>query len=73
MPPPRDLRSLPKAHLHLHLAGAMRPAALDAFCTRYGIERPADTRGQRFDDFPASTRCTRRRPFVSGHQRILHC
>ena len=47
----RDLQALPKAHLHLHLEGAMRPATLDALCARYGIERPADTRGQKFDDF----------------------
>ena len=51
MSPPRDLRRLPKAHLHLHLEGAMRPATLDDLCTRAGIERPADTRGQRFPHF----------------------
>lgn len=47
----RDLRALPKAHLHLHLEGAMRPTTLDELCERYGIERPADTRGQRFANF----------------------
>jgi adenosine deaminase len=49
--PPRDLRALPKAHLHLHLEGAMRPATLAELCARYGIEQPADTRGQKFEDF----------------------
>ncbi len=64
MPPRRDLRSLPKAHLHLHLEGTMRPATLDDLCARYGIERPADTRGKHFDNFggfnamyAAATRC----------------
>ena len=51
MATPRNLKSLPKAHLHLHLEGAMRPVTLDAFCARYDIDRPADTRGKRFDDF----------------------
>lgn len=62
----RDLRALPKAHLHLHLEGAMRRATLDALCERDGTDRPADTRGRHFDDFSgfyglyaAATRCLR--------------
>ena len=47
----RDLRQLPKAHLHIHLEGAMRRSTLDELADRYGIERPPDTRGQRFDNF----------------------
>ncbi len=47
----RDLQALPKAHLHIHLEGAMRPETLDELCERYGIERPEDTRGVRFDNF----------------------
>lgn len=47
----RDLRALPKAHLHIHLEGALRPDTLDELCERYGMERPADTRGQQFDNF----------------------
>ncbi|HEY6424161.1 MAG TPA: hypothetical protein VIY28_13115 [Pseudonocardiaceae bacterium] len=27
----RDIRALPKAHLHLHLTGSMRPATLHEF------------------------------------------
>jgi len=47
----RDLQMLPKAHLHIHLEGAMRPATLTELCSRYGIERPADTKYQKFDNF----------------------
>lgn len=47
----RDLRRLPKAHLHIHLEGAMRPATLGELCARAGIERPPDTRGRRFANF----------------------
>jgi adenosine deaminase len=36
----RDLRSLPKAHLHLHLEGAMRPATLHELASDAGIDVP---------------------------------
>ncbi|WP_210480094.1 adenosine deaminase [Naasia sp. SYSU D00948] len=36
----RDLTALPKAHLHLHLEAAMRPATLIELCTEMGIEPP---------------------------------
>ncbi len=47
----RDLHTLPKAHLHIHLEGAMRGSTLTELCARYGIERPADTKYQKFDNF----------------------
>jgi adenosine deaminase len=36
----RDLRRLPKANLHLHLTGAMRPATLAELADRYGLPLP---------------------------------
>src|SRR4051794_17293273 len=40
----RDLAALPKAHLHIHLEGGMRPATLHELATGYGMEVP-ETRG----------------------------
>jgi adenosine deaminase len=36
----RDLRDLPKAHLHVHLEGAMRPSTLAELADAYGIQVP---------------------------------
>jgi adenosine deaminase len=37
---PRDLRSLPKAHLHLHFTGSMRHATLLELAARDGVQLP---------------------------------
>ncbi len=37
---PYDLASLPKAEVHIHLEGAVRPATLEEFCTRTGLSVP---------------------------------
>ncbi|HEV3382047.1 MAG TPA: adenosine deaminase [Trebonia sp.] len=39
--PVHDLTSLPKAHLHLHLTGAMRHSTLVELATEHGISLPA--------------------------------
>lgn len=44
----RDLATLPKAHLHIHLEGAMRPETLADFAREAGADAPP-TRG--FTDF----------------------
>lgn len=36
----RDIRALPKAHLHLHLTGSMRLGTLHGFAAAYEIELP---------------------------------
>src|SRR2546430_3446465 len=37
---PPDLAPLPKAEVHIHLEGAIRPATLDEFCRRAGLNVP---------------------------------
>ncbi|WP_182112058.1 MULTISPECIES: adenosine deaminase [unclassified Actinotalea] len=37
----RDLASLPKAHLHLHFTGSMRPSTLTALAAARGVRLPA--------------------------------
>ncbi|WP_431042788.1 adenosine deaminase [Streptomyces sp. P1-3] len=39
-PVSRDLRLLPKAHLHLHFTGSMRPGTLLELADKYGVHLP---------------------------------
>lgn len=48
----RPLARLPKAHLHLHLSGTMRPSTLDDLARRHRVEVPAPVREYpSFDEF----------------------
>ena len=49
----RDLADLPKAHLHLHLDGAIRKQTLSELCRRAGIEPPALPAQRRYSSFGA--------------------
>jgi adenosine deaminase len=40
IPRPRDLRTLPKAHLHLHFTGSMRHATLIELADRHAVRLP---------------------------------
>src|SRR2546428_10745634 len=37
---PTDLAALPKAEIHVHLEGTIRPATLDELCRRTGLNVP---------------------------------
>ncbi|MFG2111530.1 adenosine deaminase [Streptomyces sp. NPDC048718] len=43
--PHRDLSTLPKAHLHLHFTGSMRPTTLIELADKYGVHLPEVLRG----------------------------
>jgi adenosine deaminase len=48
---PRDLAALPKAHLHLHLEGGIRPDTLTEIAARHGLPRPQVTGFADFGEF----------------------
>jgi adenosine deaminase len=50
----KDLKALPKAHLHLHVDGAMRPSTLAELAARYGVQAPLPTSFGSFDAFMAT-------------------
>lgn len=50
-PQARDLRALPKAHLHVHVDGAMRRSTLAELAAKAGIEAPLPTGYGSFADF----------------------
>ena len=52
----RDLRALPKAHLHLHFTGSMRPATLVDLAGRHGLRLPEQLRGHHLLRVPATER-----------------
>src|SRR5438309_12056261 len=45
---PGDLAALPKAEIHVHLEGTVRPATLEELCARTGIDVPRS-----FADLPS--------------------
>jgi adenosine deaminase len=47
----RDLAALPKAHLHLHLDGAVREDTLRDLCAARGVEAPKLPLGQTYPSF----------------------
>ncbi|WP_197517447.1 adenosine deaminase [Microbacterium karelineae] len=52
----RDLRELPKGHLHLHMEAGMRPSTLAELCAELGIAPPDVTAYSGFTEFSAMYR-----------------
>jgi adenosine deaminase len=71
----RSLAALPKAHLHLHLDGAIRMRTLRELSTRGGAEPPLLPRGKRYPSFDvfmeAITACHDVLSSVAGLRRIV--
>jgi adenosine deaminase len=63
MPTPRPLAALPKAHLHVHLEGTIRPPTLVAVAARHGLQIPAGVR-YRFVDLAG---------FFADYQLVRQC
>jgi adenosine deaminase len=57
MAPSRDLRALPKAHLHLHLEAAMRESSLRERAAVLGIDVPKLQDFTDFTEFDAAYQC----------------
>ena len=51
--PPRDLIALPKAHLHVHLDGAVRESTLKELCAARGLVPPRVPEGTAYESFAA--------------------
>jgi adenosine deaminase len=74
----RDLVSLPKVDLHLHLEGSMRPTTVVELAERYGVDLPEGLREGRYefrdfrhfiDEFVAGIACLRE---LDDFRRIAH-
>ncbi len=55
-PARRDLATLPKAHLHLHFTGSLRPATLSGLAGRHGLRLPETLRERHLLRVPATER-----------------
>ncbi len=53
----RDLRALPKAHLHLHFTGSLRPSTLRVLAASHGVRLP-DTLAEVDGEHPPELRAT---------------
>jgi adenosine deaminase len=71
----RDLAALPKAHLHLHLDGALRESTLNELCEQRGVEHPPLPGGsfESFDAFMDTiAACHDALSFPDSLRRVVH-